>query len=191
MRVIAGSAKRIRLEAPKGFDTRPTSDRAKEGLFNILADRICGSRFLDLYSGSGAIGIEALSRGAGRVVFVDSSGVAACSLRQNLMKTKLEHCAEVLCMDAFEALQRMKGHFDFIFFDPPYKEGVTKILEQICQAKILSDDGLIIAETDARHIDNIPSSLYLMDMRRYGRVGFFILCEEKKCAFPHHFRYTM
>ena len=151
MRVIAGSAKRIRLKAPEGIETRPTTDRIKETLFNIIAPDIYDCRFLDMFSGSGAIGIEALSRGASQAVFVESSKKAVSCIRENLIATKLNEQAIILHMDVFRALKRLEGQgtFDYIFMDPPYNQQSTHtILEYLAKSNILEEHSIIIVETD-------------------------------------------
>ena len=123
MRVIAGKARRIPLKTMDGLNTRPTTDRIKETLFNIIQDDIYGCRFLDLFSGSGGIGIEALSRGAKEAFFVERHKTAAACIRENLEKTHLEKQAVLLCADVFEALRRLSAKeaaMDIIFMDPPY-----------------------------------------------------------------------
>ena len=172
MRVIGGVAKRVQLTAPKGANTRPTSDRAKEGLFNIVSTRVPGSNFLDLFCGSGAVGIEALSRGASFAAFVDHSPKAIAALKQNLEKTRLGHMAWHLCVKADAAIDKFakeKSIFDIIFLDPPY--GGDLLADTLCRiavSGVLSAGGIIIAETDTKSVDNIPSSLYLYDTRVYG-----------------------
>lgn len=122
MRVIAGSARRISLKTPKGSDTRPTTDRIKETLFNMLQYDLADCCFLDLFAGSGGIGIEALSRGAARCVLVDQGREAIACIRENLQATKLTAQAIVMQCDALSALRRLEGQycFDYIFMDPPY-----------------------------------------------------------------------
>ena len=176
MRVIAGKAKRTPLASPKGKNTRPTSDRAKEGLFNIISPRIAETRFLDLFCGSGAIGIEALSRGAKHTAFVDHCPRAISSLKLNLEKTGLIQQAWYLCTKVGLAIEKFAeegSRYDIIFLDPPYNEGLAaSTLLRIVEAGILADGGLIVAETDTKIIDNIPSSLYLNDVRIYGVTNF-------------------
>ena len=176
MRVIAGKAKRIPLAAPKGKNTRPTSDRAKEGLFNVFASRVVGACFLDLFCGCGAIGIEALSRGAKHATFVDHCPKAISALKLNLEKTGLKQQAWYLCskVDAlFVKFGEDKPRYDIIFLDPPYGGTLmADTLSQIANAGILTAGGVIVAETDTKIIDNIPSSLYLNDVRVYGLTNF-------------------
>ena len=122
MRVIAGSARRLLLKTPEGMETRPTTDRIKETLFNMIQDDLYHCQFLDLFSGSGAIGIEALSRGARQAVFVENHPDAVETIRSNLNTTRLEEQAIVMNCDVMTALKRLEERgfsFDFIFMDPP------------------------------------------------------------------------
>lgn len=151
MRVIAGKARRLPLVSPEGRGTRPTTDRIKETLFNILQDDILGCRFLDLFSGSGAIGIEAISRGAKEAVFVEFGKEALSCIRANLKKTKLESQAVVFPVEvsyAISKLARQQEMFDIIYADPPYERGFEpKILEWLGDAKIMNPDTILILET--------------------------------------------
>jgi len=150
MRVIAGSARRIQLKTAEGMNTRPTTDRIKETLFNIISDRLYGCSFLDLFSGSGAIGIEALSRGAERAVFVDKNRSAAECIRYNLSSTHLADRADVLLMDCRSAVTRLAGsksHFDIVFMDPPYRKMLeADILDALKSSPVIDHDTLIIIE---------------------------------------------
>ena len=153
MRVIAGSARSLKLTAPEGLEVRPTTDRIKETLFNILSPDIYGCRFLDLFCGSGAIGIEALSRGARKAVFVDNNTKSLECTRKNLMFTKLADGAEVIKSDSVSVINRLKienRRFDIIFMDPPYDRGFEKsVLEQEAFCDILDEDGIVIIEASA------------------------------------------
>ncbi len=148
MRVIAGSARSLPLRAPAGNDVRPTTDRIKETLFNMLGASVAGSRFLDLFAGSGAIGIEALSRGADLAVFVEKSPRAAACIRQNLDFTHLAGRARILRMDVFAALEKMQeGPFDVIFLDPPYGQGLeADVLAFLAGSPLAGARTLIVAE---------------------------------------------
>jgi len=149
MRVIAGIAKRLQLKTVEGMDTRPTTDRIKETLFNMISEYLADSNFLDLFSGSGAIGIEALSRGAAHASFVEQSKKAMTCIRENLAYTKLIDRADVYETDVINALSRMEGRkiFDYIFMDPPYNQLLEKkVLEYLSSSNLLSEDGLIIVE---------------------------------------------
>lgn len=152
MRVIAGSARHLQLKTIEGLGTRPTTDRIKETLFNMLSREIEGSRFLDLFSGSGAIGIEALSRGAKQAVFVENNRKACSVIRDNLAHTKLSDQAWVIDKDAMIALSMIenKGEpFDVIFMDPPYGHELEKrVLERLKDMKVCDEVTRIIVESD-------------------------------------------
>ena len=151
MRVIAGKARRLNLKTIPGNETRPTTDRIKETLFNILQPEIPGCRFLDLFSGSGAIGIEALSRGADYAVFVEKNPKACACIRENLSFTKLSEGGKLLNMDVLQALRSMEGQaaFDCIFMDPPYNNELERqVLEYLQDSSLADEDTLIIVEAD-------------------------------------------
>mgnify|MGYP002544254663 CR=1 FL=1 len=149
MRVIAGKARRLNLKTIPGIDTRPTTDRIKETLFNILQPELLECRFLDLFSGSGGIGIEALSRGASYAVFVEKNPKAAACIRENLAFTKLAEDGKLLNMDVLQALRSLEGGepFDCIFMDPPYNHELEKsVLTYLAESSLLSEEGIIIVE---------------------------------------------
>lgn len=149
MRVIAGTARRLPLKSMEGWDTRPTTDRIKETLFNMLQTGIPGSYFLDLFAGSGQIGIEALSRGAVYAVFADSSKKACACIEDNLSFTRLEKEAKLLMMEALPALRSLEGKytFDYIYMDPPYEHSYEKdVLAYLADSSLLKEDGVIIIE---------------------------------------------
>lgn len=153
MRVIAGKARRLPLKTLPGLATRPTTDRTKETLFNILQPYMCDCRFLDLCSGSGAIGIEALSRGAAVSVFVEKNPKAVQCIRENLQFTRLGDDARVMNQDALSALRMLEGEepFDCIFMDPPYGQGIEKeILTALSASSLCGDDTLIVVEADLK-----------------------------------------
>ena len=150
MRVISGSARGIRLKTPEGLKTRPTSDRVKEAIFSIIQFEVEGSRFLDLFAGSGQMGIEALSRGAVSAVFVDGRREACKLVQDNLKTTKLERNAQVVQSDYLSYLERCRQTFDIIFLDPPYaEEYLENSLKKISEIDILSSRGIIICERPA------------------------------------------
>lgn len=150
MRVIAGSARRIQLVTPQGMETRPTTDRIKETLFNILQYELPGCSFLDLFAGSGGIGIEALSRGASEAVFVDNSREAIRCIEMNLQKTRLVDHASVInrdCVSAVRSMNRTGKAFDIIFMDPPYQSGIEReVLSAIRESGLADADTQIIIE---------------------------------------------
>lgn len=186
MRVIAGSARRLLLKAPDGMDTRPTADRVKESLFNMLNPDLYGCSFLDLFSGSGAIGIEALSRGAQRAVLVDASMECAGIIKQNLEVTRLGENAEIINEDVYAAIERLgrRGDkFDIIFMDPPYAAGYyVPVMEAIKKADILAAEGYIVAES-AKGVDfTAAEGFKIFKERKCGpAVMNFLNLEEEKC----------
>lgn len=151
MRVIAGKARRLNLKTVPGMDTRPTTDRIKETLFNILQPQLLDCRFLDLFSGSGGIGIEALSRGASCAVFVEKNPKACSCIRENLSFTKLADSGKLLSMDVLQALRSLEGgeSFDCIFMDPPYRQDLEQqVLAYLADSSLVDEHTLIIVEAD-------------------------------------------
>lgn len=152
MRVISGTAKSLKLKTIEGMDTRPTQDRIKETLFNMLSSDIGGSTFLDLFSGSGGIGIEALSRGAKEAVFVEKSRKAMNCIEDNLKHTHLDQKARTICQDAITAIRMLKQEgktFDFIFMDPPYGKDLEKeVLLELSKSGLYDKYTVIIVESD-------------------------------------------
>ena len=147
MRVITGKARGVQLKTPDGMLTRPTADRVKEALFSIINFDIPGSHVLDLFGGTGQLGIEALSRGAERAVFVDSREDACRLIRENLKRTKLLEAASVIRSDYADYLSRCTEKFSIIFLDPPYaEEYLEKSLKRISEIDILQTDGIIVTE---------------------------------------------
>ena len=147
MRVISGKARGVNLKTPEGILTRPTIDRVKEALFSIINFDIPASNVLDLFGGTGQLGIEALSRGAKSAVFVDQREDACKLIKENLRRTKLEQDAKVVRMDYLDYLKRCKDKFDIIFLDPPYAEVfLENALKCITEIDILQSGGIIVAE---------------------------------------------
>lgn len=148
MRVIAGSARRLLLKTPEGLDTRPTTDRIKETLFNMLMPHLPDAVFVDLFSGSGGIGIEALSRGARKAYFIENNQKAITCITDNLEHTHLTDKAVVLKQDVFAALRgSIKETADIIFLDPPYNQAYDRrVLELLQSASYVAEDTLIIIE---------------------------------------------
>lgn len=181
MRVISGVAKGTILYTLEGNNTRPTLDRVKEAIFNIIQMDIQDSVVLDLFSGSGALGIEALSRGAKKAVLCDNSKSAINIIKLNLEKTHLEKDAIVLLEDYNKALNFLKDkyQFDLIFLDPPYKEEFVKeSVEKIIQLDLLKKSGVIIIETDdderiLKEIENL--NVNITSLRKYGRAKVIFL----------------
>ena len=175
MRVIAGSAKGRILRPPRTSATRPITDRAKESLFNILTPRIAGQRFLDLFAGTGSVGIEALSRGAASATFVERSGPALAGIRHNLDVTGLAARAEVVGRDVFGYLREPPDRFDVIFVAPPQWRGLwpraVALLDR--EPGWLADGAVVVAQHDPS--ESVPldlANLVLASERTYGRVRF-------------------
>ena len=163
MRIVAGTHGGRRLLAPKGHDVRPTSDRVREALFSILGDRVTGARVLDLFAGTGALVLEALSRGAATATFVDRD-VAA--VRANLAALGLE--AAVIRRDAIGFLERAGAQFDLVFLDPPYREA-ERLAPRLADTlpAVLAPGALVVSESDRRAPLDLPP-LETLDERRYG-----------------------
>ena len=180
MRIIAGAARGKTLLAPEGLDTRPTSDRTRESLFNILAPRIMGARVLDLFSGSGAICAEALSRGAAYCVAVDADPAACRVIRRNLELKNIEGRSEVLQCDFRKALGAVRGPFDIVYADPPYKElgFYTEAAKLLAERKLLANDGILILECESTVEPVLPEGFCITDVRRYGRAKLCFVRQE-------------
>ena len=153
MRVIAGSKRRTLLKTIAGDNTRPTTDRIKETLFNILQDDLYACHFLDLFAGSGQMGIEALSRGAGEAVFVENNKEALACIRDNLQKTAFTNQATVMGQDVLSALSTLSvsAPFDIVFMDPPYKLEIEEaVLIALAKKNLVRENSLIIIEADLK-----------------------------------------
>lgn len=177
MRVISGSARGKKLNSLEGLETRPTLDRVKEALFNIIQFDLKDSVILDLFSGSGALAIEALSRGAKEAVLCDKSPKAIQIINKNLQETKLKDKAKVINKDYIDALKKITKEnikFDLIFLDPPYKtDFAIKSITYIIENNLLKENGIIIVETnDKNKIEEINKNktVEIVDTRKYGSV---------------------
>lgn len=189
MRIITGKARGVRLETLPGEATRPTGERAKEALFSMLQFEIEDRRVLDLFAGSGQLGLEAVSRGAAHAVLVDRSREAADILRKNCLKTRLTDQTEVLCADAFAFLRSCRGQrrFDLVFLDPPYALGlVPETLRLLLQCQLLPAGSTLVCET-ARPEDvflgdsALESSLEMLRQARYGAAVITLLRLREDC----------
>ena len=173
MRVITGSARGRRLKELEGMETRPTTDRVKEGLFSALQFDIEGRRVLDLFAGTGQLGIECLSRGAASAVFVDRRADAVKLIRENLRLTELEDRARVVAGDSMEYLKSIQEPFDIIFLDPPYAAGLLEpAIAHIAKFDILAPHGIIAAEHPADRVLPALAPPYRVHRTyRYGKIA--------------------
>lgn len=186
MRIIGGSARGRRLAAPPGMALRPTPDRVREALFNILAMEIAGTVFLDLYAGTGAIGLEALSRGAARVVMVDRDRRHAAILRANLQHSGLQggELLECPALAALEQLGRRRDRFEVVFLDPPYDDAAEReaCLRQIVQGDLLSEGARVVVELPRQAS---PPEVPGLDLERLARYGDTSLAFYRAARPPH------
>lgn len=176
MRIIAGSAGGRRIKSPSGDGTRPTSDRVREALFSILGAPPPDATVLDLFAGSGGLGLEALSRGASHATFVDRDAAALAAVRDNLRSLKMEAQASVIKGEAVRTLQRLASRehsFHWVFLDPPYATDLAnQALRLLGEGALLSPEGLVIVEHDHRRApDGDFGFLVKGDTRRYGDTG--------------------
>ena len=178
MRVIAGTYRSRILKGLKGLALRPTSDRLRETLFNVLGSGIQGSRFLDVFAGTGAVGIEALSRGAEHVAFIENHTPSAALIRQNLAALKVHSGVRVICADAIRGLETLEtkvkagdAAYDYIFFDPPYAATAdySRVLQKVGASKLLADRGIVTVEH--RKNFDLPVSLGTLKRVRLLRQG--------------------
>ena len=176
MRVISGKVRGMKLVAPEGESTRPTLDRVKEAVFSMLLPYINEALVLDLFAGSGAMGIEALSRGAKKSVFVDSSEKAINCIKANINNARMAEDSLIIHSDFCKFLCEYSGAFDIVFIDPPYEAGLyEKVFSLLASNNLISPDGLIIAEWDYENgIGNLPSEFELVKEKKYGRVGISV-----------------
>lgn len=181
MRIISGKAKGTKLYTLEGDTTRPTLDRIKEAVFNIIQDEIEDATVLDLFSGSGAIGLEFASRGAKKVYLVDNSKQACEVIKKNIEKTHLQEKVKLFNMESQELIEKINNiNFDLIYLDPPYKTDLIKqSILKLIEKNNITNNTLVILETDEEQkiknqIENIKN-IELIDKRKYGRVHIFFL----------------
>lgn len=170
MRIIAGEMRGRRLKTPAGCQTRPTADKVKGAIFNVLQDKIPGSVVLDLFAGTGNLAIEALSRGAKKAVLVESNPEAQKVIRENITLTRISDKARLYPVDAFAFLAHSQTEiFDLIFLDPPYKKDlITRVLRELVGSGLLQPEGVIIAET-AKNEEVITGKAF--EVRKTGEYG--------------------
>ena len=176
MRVVSGSARGLKLVAPIGEDTRPTLDRVKEAVFSMLSPYLYESTVLDAFAGSGALGIECLSRGASHVAFAECNQSALRCINTNLQNIKLMDKSTVYSGNVLDFIESYDGKFDIVFLDPPYESGLyKKALDAIHKNGILSDEGIIVAEWDYSKKPDFGDCFELIKEKKYGRVGISLL----------------
>ena len=173
MRVISGKARGLKLNTPKNEDVRPTTDRVKESLFNIINFYVMDNNILDLFAGTGSLGIECLSRGAHKCVFVDKSKESMAIVKSNIKKARVENESTVLNLDfksAINSLALKKEKFDVIFMDPPYYENMfIECLKSIDKFNLLDEDGIIVVEHDTK--DLFEDSIGRLNKSREKKYG--------------------
>ncbi|MEG1612684.1 MAG: 16S rRNA (guanine(966)-N(2))-methyltransferase RsmD [Clostridia bacterium] len=178
MRIISGKYGGRKLFSPKGDDVRPTTDRVKEALFNILQFKVRNAVVLDLFSGSGALGIECVSRGAKEVIFSDNDRKSIELVNRNL--SGIEFNGQILQSDYLRVISNSKAKFDIIFLDPPYNSGLAeKAILEILKCDILSNDGIIVYEHVRKLAYTPPEGLFLDDSRKYGDIQLDFIVKVK------------
>lgn len=182
MRVISGSARGLKLNTPGDDRVRPTTDRVKESMFNIVQDWVYDSQVLDLFAGSGALGIETLSRGASQAVFCDNSLDSIKIIKSNIEKARVVDRSQIVSGDFKRCLRDMEAKnqsFDMIFVDPPYYEGLfEEVLDTIRSCKILKKDGIVIVEHDAKRPIGQVEGLEVYKEKKYGITMLTFYCLE-------------
>jgi len=182
VRVISGSARGLKLNTPGDDRVRPTTDRVKESMFNIIQDWVYDSQVLDLFAGSGALGIEALSRGASQAVFCDNSLDSIKIIKSNIEKARVVDRSQIVSGDFKRCLRDMEAKnqsFDMIFVDPPYYEGLfEEVLDTIRSCKILKKDGIVIVEHDAKRPIGQVEGLEVYKEKKYGITMLTFYCLE-------------
>lgn len=181
MRIISGIARGTKLYTLEGTNTRPTLDRIKEPLFSIIQTKIKDAIVLDLFSGSGALALESLSRGARKAYLCDNYSKAIEIIKKNIEKTHFENKAILICKDYKKCLDNINEKLDLIFIDPPYEKNLAvNAVNQILEKGLLAKDGMIIIETDdekreLEQINKLKSNINVCDLRTYGRVKLIFL----------------
>ncbi len=183
MRIISGNARGTKLYTLEGLNTRPTLDRVKESLFNILQNYLLDATVLDLFAGSGALGLESVSRGARKAILCDNHLQAIRIIKQNVQKCHMENNVEVIFKDYTKCLKQISEKINIAFVDPPYEKNIAvEAVKLIIENEILQENGIIILETDdeqreIKQLENI-SKINIQDIKRYGRVKLIFLGKE-------------
>ncbi len=183
MRIIAGTVGGRRIEAPQGDGTRPTHDRVREAVFSMIGPFFDGGRALDLFAGSGSLGLEAVSRGMDECLFFDADRRAVSVVQGNIKSLGLQKQCRAACAKFQQALESVSGKFDLIFLDPPYDAGyMMPVLEKILSRDLLQDDGTIFCEIRAGADFSAPEGLTQIKRRKYGMAEVIILKKAEKEA---------
>lgn len=181
MRVITGSCRGMKLKTLDGLATRPTAERVKEGMFSAIQFEIEGRKVLDLFAGTGQLGIECLSRGAVHAVFVDAAAESVRVIKENLQKTKMTQVSTLVQSEAMAYLDRCREKFALVFLDPPYQGGLLNAaLKKISEIDILAESGIIICEYATDQPPKVPSGLTVSRDYRYGKTGVCLLRRSEK-----------
>ncbi len=186
MRIISGKYRGKKLVTPRGLETRPTSDRVRESIFNIISHRIPNARVLDLFAGTGALGLEALSRNAGSATFVDQSPEACTLINRNIALLTFEHCTRVIQHDLTRPGPLPwigQEKFDLVFMDPPYRRSlIDTILENREFPALLADNALVVCEHGVQETPGVNiSKLDITDQRKYGKTRISFLMLKSSC----------
>ena len=178
MRVISGSARGIKIDTLEGLDTRPTTDKVKGAIFSMIQTKVFNAKGLDLFSGSGALGIELLSRGADSVIMIEKNPLLKPIIEANLSRAHLNEKAKLISSDVYSALNTLKGlKFDLIFMDPPYLKGdVKNCLDAIETLDLLAENGLVVVEHDISDTEILRGSEYYESLKtkKYGKIGITV-----------------
>lgn len=182
LRILGGNYRSRLLKSPPGQDTRPTRSLVRESIFNILQGAFEGARVLDLFAGSGAMGLEALSRGASEAVFCDNSRIAAQVIRENILALGVSGSARVLQLSWEAALAQFaakKQAFDVIFIDPPYQMPPERVLSTVKASGVLTEGGLVVLEQSAKKPFALPEGLETFKDRQYGETRLYFIRKER------------
>lgn len=180
MRIIAGTARGRRIDAPQGDNTRPTHDRVREAVFSMIGPYFDGGRALDLFAGSGSLGLEAISRGVEECIFCDADRRAIAVIQNNIKTLGMQKQSRVHCVKFQQALETVSGKFDLIFLDPPYDLGYMEpVLQKIMERDLLSDDGIVFCEIRAGAAFEAPAGLSEVKHKKYGMAEVIILEKAK------------
>ena len=178
MRVISGKAKGLKLLAPDGMDTRPTTDRVKESVFNLLIPYLPAGSFLDLFAGSGAMGIEAVSRYSDGCVFVENNPSALDIIHKNVEKARISDDVKIIKNDALSYISNTSDTFDIIFLDPPYNKGfLSPVFKIVKERKLLSENGIVLVETEFGGEETEFMGFDCIKQAKYGKTQVSVFTE--------------